>query len=75
MSRFDPSKLIAARTRAGLSREQVAVAVCRSYESISFYERGHVKPPTPVIERLAGLFGIRAGDLFDDEAEIKPVGV
>lgn len=47
--------LIAARERAGLTREQVAVALTRSAGTIAAYERGVITPPRAVVVRLANL--------------------
>lgn len=65
--RFSPSRLAQLRKDAGLTREEVAVALRKSYGTIAFYERGEVTPPVPMIEELAHLFGVTPGDFFEAE--------
>jgi transcriptional regulator with XRE-family HTH domain len=65
--RFDPDRLIALRTKAGLSREQLAVMLGRSYFSVRFYELGKINPPTAIIGRLASLLDCAPSDFFTDE--------
>jgi transcriptional regulator with XRE-family HTH domain len=51
--------LIAARTRAGLSQEQLAQRMNTAPAVIARLESGHVKPSTRMLERLAGATGTR----------------
>lgn len=62
---FSPERLRAARLAAGLSREQAAVGVGRSFQSIQSYEQGRVSPPLEVVGRLAALYEVEVADLFD----------
>lgn len=64
--RFDPARLAQLRRKAGLSREQLAIAVGRSYPSIGFYERGLVVPPVRVLTRLAEVLGASVDDFFEE---------
>lgn len=59
------TNLKAARERAGLSREQAAVAVGRTWSSLAAYERGVVTPPLNVLDRLANVYGVRISQLVD----------
>ncbi|MDP9233725.1 MAG: helix-turn-helix domain-containing protein [Actinomycetota bacterium] len=67
MRRFSPQRVREARTRSGKTREVVATEIRRSYQAVSFYERGVVVPPTRVLEDLAFALGCEPGDFFEDE--------
>lgn len=67
--RFDPARLAQLRRNAGLSREQLAVAIGRSYPSIGFYERGHVVPPVRVLMRLAEVLDANVEDFFEERVD------
>lgn len=56
--RFDGRRLRDLREASGYSREQVAVAVCRSWNAIYQYERGETKPSTETQARLATLLEV-----------------
>lgn len=56
--RFDGQRLRDLREASGYSREQVAVAVCRSWNAIYQYERGETTPSTETQVRLASLFEV-----------------
>ncbi len=60
-------KLTQARQSAGVSREQAAVSIGRSWSSLAAYERGAIVPPLPVLDRLARLYGVRLPDLVTTE--------
>jgi transcriptional regulator with XRE-family HTH domain len=64
MRRFSPSLLRSAREKNNLSREETAVLIKRSYQSVFLYERGAVRPPTAVLERLAALYNCEVSDFF-----------
>lgn len=66
MERFSGPALRAARERAGKSREQLAVDIDRSYQSIINYERRGMKPSTEVLPKLAVAVGVKISDLFED---------
>ena len=52
------------RTERDLSREQVAVAVGRSAETVQLWELGHHAPPMPMVWRLAEVLDVHPVDLF-----------
>lgn len=62
---FSPRRLVASRRGAGMTREQVAVAIARSWTSVKQYERGVVIPPAPVLARLADVLGCTIDDFFE----------
>lgn len=68
MERFSGPSLQAARRRAGKSREQLAVEVGRSYQTIINYERNYNSPTAAVLPALAHAVGVEIGDLFAEEA-------
>lgn len=65
MHHFAPQRLLIARKKAGKSREEVAVDIGRSYQSIAAYEKGHIAPGADVLARLADAVGVLPGDLFE----------
>lgn len=67
MQRFSARAAKAARKRSGKSREQVAVDVGRSHETITSYELGRTSPPACVLGPLADSLGVHVGELFEDE--------
>lgn len=67
MQRFSGASLRTARESAGLSREQVAVAIGRSAASVQLYELGNVVPPGTVLERLSAALRSPVGEWFRDE--------
>ena len=58
MSGIDPPKVRAARERAGLRREAVAIALGKSYHTIQAYENGQATPPGDVLVALAQIYGV-----------------
>lgn len=62
---FSGSKLKAHRIAHGVTREQLAVAVDKSYGSIVAYELGRAVPGADTVARLADGIGRDPGDLFD----------
>jgi len=73
VQRLSPTKLTDARSAAGLTREQVAVAVGRSFASIAGYERGRILPPADVLARMADLYDVGVGTLFTMEDDATSV--
>jgi transcriptional regulator with XRE-family HTH domain len=67
MFSVSPRRLRSAREYAHLSREQVAVAVCRSFPTIVSYERGTILPPADMLAALAELYGCDVRDFYADE--------
>lgn len=70
MSQFSPIRLRRARERRGWSREQLALAVGRGFQSVSLWERGAVTPPPSVQVRIACTLGISLEDLFEPGVEV-----
>jgi ribosome-binding protein aMBF1 (putative translation factor) len=73
--RFSPSKLRKQREVAGLSREALAVAIDRSWQSVYQYERGRVLPSTEALLRLASALGCELDELCEEVAEQALAGV
>jgi ribosome-binding protein aMBF1 (putative translation factor) len=65
--RFNPSRLRAARERAGLSREALARRIGRSAASIHAYELGNACPHTPVVGILAAALEVTPAAFFSRE--------
>lgn len=66
--RLSPERLLAARTALGLSREQVAVEIHRSYHTVTSYELGRQTPPAEVLGDLADLYGVDVNAFYVREA-------
>jgi transcriptional regulator with XRE-family HTH domain len=58
-----------ARKSAGLTREQVAVGIGKSFSSVVAYETGSVEPPLHVLRELARLYGVSLADLLGEAAD------
>ena len=56
--------LRAARKAAGLSQKELADAVGAKHNSVSNWEKGQNNPSQPTIEKLCGVLGVSANDLF-----------
>ncbi len=56
-----------ARQAVGLSREQVAVDVGKSWATIRAYELGTATPPLAVLCRIAADLDVTVGDLLDEQ--------
>lgn len=63
---FQASRLRLLRESRGMSREQLAVTVGRSFSAIRHYEDGTIQPSMAALERLAAALDVHPGDLFDD---------
>lgn len=66
--RLSHNRLAAARTTLGLSREQVAVEIHRSYHTVTSYELGRQTPPAEVLGALAELYGVNVDEFYVQEA-------
>lgn len=67
MARFPAGeRLRKARVTAGVSPEQVAIAVGRSAFTIHGYELGRIEPPIHVLAKIATLCGTTVGDILDE---------
>lgn len=64
---FSGPRLRDARIAAGLSPEQLAIAVGRSVHSIQSYQIGRVSPPLHVLSLLAQALDVDVTDLFERE--------
>ena len=62
-------KLTELRSARGLSQEQLAEAIGVTRQAVSRWERGANLPDAVSLTRLAGLFGVTAEWLVDEEAE------
>jgi len=68
MATVDPNRLRARREAAGLTREQTATALAKSFKAIEAYERGANVPPGNVLVAMAQLYGVTVEDLCRDDA-------
>lgn len=64
---FSGQRLRENRKAAGVSIEQLAVAVSRSAYSVQEYQRGRVTPPIDVIAAMADALGRPIEALLTDE--------
>lgn len=55
------------RTRAGLSRQELADAVGVHYQTVGYLERGEYAPSLALALRIARLLDVRVEDLFSLE--------
>jgi transcriptional regulator with XRE-family HTH domain len=63
---FSALRLREAREAAGLTREQLAVQVGRSYSMLAQYESAAKQPSLDALTRLAEALDRPVGDFFDD---------
>jgi transcriptional regulator with XRE-family HTH domain len=68
VSIYSPTLLRERRRAAGISQEQLAVAIGRSYSSIRNYEARLVAPPTEVLAALAEVIGCTPENFFAEAA-------
>lgn len=66
MPAVDPHLLQARREAAGLTREQTATALGKSYTAIQAYELGNVVPPGNVLVAMARLYRVAVEELCRD---------
>ncbi len=66
MPTVDPNQLRARREAAGLTREQAATALAKSFKAIEAFERGANVPPGNVLVAMARLYGVAVEDLCRD---------
>lgn len=64
---FVPQRLRAARRRAGIRPEKLALEVGRSAHTVSAWERGASTPSAVMLGRIANVLGIAPGDLYAEE--------
>jgi transcriptional regulator with XRE-family HTH domain len=62
---FSGEALRMAREAAGLSREELAVAVGRTAQTIYRWERGHAVPYESAITAVARVLGVRPAELTE----------
>ncbi len=65
MSHFSPTRLRTQRERAGLTREELCVAIDRGYRSLEMWERGLSEPEPPVIRKMALALDCTIADLCE----------
>lgn len=58
-------RIVAARKRAGLTRQQLADRIDTTAASLSLYERGHRSPSVERLVEIAEALGIEPGALLD----------
>lgn len=68
--RLNPEALKAQRISAGVSREAVALAIDRSYETVKLYEMGKVAPPVEILLKLADCYECPFSAFFETVAEV-----
>jgi len=61
---FSGTRLREYREAAGYSREQIAVAIRRSWNAIYQYERDALTPGREAQEAMAELLGVRMDDFY-----------
>lgn len=66
---FSGPELRRRRERAGMSRDQLGVAIDRCSYSVWRYEAGRASPSADVLPRLAFAVGCRVEDLFVEEPD------
>lgn len=64
---FSSERLKAERKRAGYTRADVAVAVCRSWGAIYQFETGLLTPGAAVIVAMADLFGCSIDSFYVED--------
>jgi len=62
---FSAVRLRHLREERGITREELAVTIGRSYPSVHQYENGGITPSTEVVERLAGALAVPIDALFE----------
>lgn len=65
---FSGPRLRNARKSAGLSPEQLAVSIGRSFYSVREWELGRVTPSVTTLAALADILGCTVDDLLTEEA-------
>lgn len=65
---FSGPRLREARKSAGLSPEQLAVNIGRSFYSVREWELGRVTPSVATLARIADTLGCTVDDLLTEEA-------
>jgi transcriptional regulator with XRE-family HTH domain len=63
---FSSTRLRQLREASGYSREQVAVAIRRSWNAVYQYERAETLPGREAQEALAALLDCRIDDFYED---------
>lgn len=63
--RFAGNRLRSIREDRGITREQLATATGRGYESICSYELGRSVPSVGALARMAAALGVEVGELFE----------
>lgn len=66
MQRYAGHRLRAARQAASVPKEQAALAVGRSFSSITLYENGSVEPPLHILCTLSSLYSTDVASFFEE---------
>ena len=66
-NKINPARLRAYRKALGFSREQLAVQISRSFESIRLMETGAMNPSDETLARLCTTFACSPEHLLDEE--------
>jgi transcriptional regulator with XRE-family HTH domain len=66
---FSPDRLRARRKEQGLTREQLAFAIGRTYATVCLYEQGYHAPPPEVLEQLAAFLNCSREDFFVEDGQ------
>jgi transcriptional regulator with XRE-family HTH domain len=64
---FRPERVRALRERRGLSREQFAVLIGRSFGTVTKLERGEIRPSLTTLGELARVLRCSVADLFEED--------
>lgn len=67
--RFAGTRLRRIREDRGITREELATATGRGYESISSYELGRAVPSVEALARMALALKVDVGDLFESTTQ------
>lgn len=68
--RFSPIRLRELREAACVSRTVIAYAVRRSEQTVWLWERGKVKPPLAIVEKIAAFLDCDVSEFFEDETSV-----
>lgn len=68
--RFAGNRLRSLREARGWTREQLAVATGRGYESISSYELGRAVPSVEALARMVSALDVDMGELFEPDTRV-----
>jgi transcriptional regulator with XRE-family HTH domain len=67
---FSPKRLRAQRRARGLSRTELAAAICVSHETVALWEAGRNTPRIDALPRLCAALACAMEDLFGPRSEL-----